>query len=628
MKIKVIQQWQYVGKVHPKLLSDEVFETCRKYGIDVLQSYVTWSEIEKERDRVDFSAYDELVERLEKHELRWAMFAILGPYYATPKWFRESKESVFARCLEHGLKSGTQSIWNPYLPKYVDRFLHILSEHYGGSEVLDSVLLGISGCWGEALYPAYGGFHSKDLHVHPGWWCGDRYALQDFRRSMQKKYDSIGKLNRSWNADFRDFSEVSPPRPTDVVVRDFLRKVFETLNRLANSKHGIIGHFASRTSNFLSKLVTYIHGSVTSRGKDGRWMDLVEWYLDSMVRWADFWLTTARRYFPKTEIYLVTGGDGTPMLGADFSAQTKVAAKHGAGIRITNQTNSYGESFALSRLVSSASRFYNTYFTTEEAGITKPYGVIARLFDAITSGAEGVYFKSLIGIGIDPCTREGLPVGKPTRGAVYLALNAQLLTISEPIIEVAVLFPNTSVALNHTTLTSFYKQCSLLRDVLDFDIIDERMISEGVLERYRFLILLKEYPLPRKVLRKIKEAIEKGLILIAPKRMKHSFSHLIRIRERGKGHAVFLDGRDHAYLEAIKHAIYNYGRRYPWRGLPIIDDRWDGVYASRFENKILYYNSNGFTVTKRVTLDNAPRTIEFEVNLKPHSLALIEIDKI
>src|SRR5262249_53727777 len=92
-RLQITQQWQYVEPIPPEILNPEVFDRCRSIGIDSLQSYVTWAEIEKRPGVLDFSAYDVLVEKLLQTDLRWTPFLILGPYYATPAWFRESESS-------------------------------------------------------------------------------------------------------------------------------------------------------------------------------------------------------------------------------------------------------------------------------------------------------------------------------------------------------------------------------------------------------------------------------------------------------------------------------------------------------------------------------------------------------
>ncbi len=145
---EIIQQWQYTGNIQPELLEDQAFENCRKAGITSLQSYVTWAEIEKDRDRFDFSAYDPLVEKIRRHQLKWVPFRIVGPHYATPNWFQASEHSVYARCLEHRKDCRIQSIWNPYLPGYVDRFLASFADHYRYPKLLESITLVTSGRWG------------------------------------------------------------------------------------------------------------------------------------------------------------------------------------------------------------------------------------------------------------------------------------------------------------------------------------------------------------------------------------------------------------------------------------------------------------------------------------------------
>jgi hypothetical protein len=129
-KPKIIQQWQAFGRISPLLMKDEIYEAVKTYGITSLQSYVYWAEIEKERGKLDFSAYDQLVEIIKNHGLHWVPFIILGPNYSVPEWFHRSAESVYAKCIEHDRECDIQSIWNPYLPGYVERFMKLMSERF------------------------------------------------------------------------------------------------------------------------------------------------------------------------------------------------------------------------------------------------------------------------------------------------------------------------------------------------------------------------------------------------------------------------------------------------------------------------------------------------------------------
>jgi hypothetical protein len=550
---EIIQQWQFLGKVHPKLLTDETLEKCQKYGITSLQSYVLWSEIEKEPEKFDFSTYDPLVEKLKKYNLKWVPFLILGPNYATPEWFKSSKESVFAKCLEHQKESKIQSIWNPNLSKYVERFLRVVSEHYKDKEVFESIALGISGNWGEAIYPVNGGFYGN-FHTHLGWWAGDEYAKQNCLTLGNKNFPVLEQRQQRRLIYF--LTRVANKLPN--FLKNFLKLILETKK----------GRF------WLIEDTEYHPQDLKTPEKRKEWLDFVNWYLDSMSSWAEFWLKTARYYFPEEKIYLVSGGTGHPAIGAGFSKQSKIAAKYRAGIRITNQTNDYAQSFVLTRLVATACRFYNAYFVTEEAAVLQsPEGVVMRIFDAVSSGAKGIYCKNFINIGGDPCIKKNLPVGKPTTGAENLVKNLQYFAEGEPIIKTAVFFPNTSITLNPAILAELYNQCSELRDILDFDLIDENLIKDGVLDKYQFLLILKG-DMPEEISEEVKSWVEGGGRLISHPRQED--------------------------LKSIKKTIGD------------IDNEYDGVYATRFPDKIMYYNSTNKKIKKRVPL--LGRSIEIEPN--------------
>ncbi|MCX6759134.1 MAG: family 14 glycosylhydrolase [Candidatus Nealsonbacteria bacterium] len=540
-KREIIQQWQYLGRVHPELLEDKVFEHCQKSGITSLQSYLYWAEIEKEPEKIDFSSYDILVEKLKEHNLKWVPFFILGPDYATPDWFKKTNESVYAQCLEHKKESKIQSIWNPFLPEWVDRFLRIVSEHYQDKSVLESICLGISGNWGESIYPVEGGFH-KNFHSHQGWWCEDKYAVQDFKKYIIRKYDSLSELNNAWKTNFSSFELINFPN---------LRYSYP----LSREIYKFIPFFLRPGVKFIYNLVkNNFKKEIKDITGQQQWLDFTEWYMASMTNWAEFWFETARKYFPDSEIYLVTGGNGNPMLGADFSAQTKIAAKYKGGIRITNQTDDYSYSFAFARLISSASKFYGSYFTTEEVWINKPERVMMRIFDVITSGAKGFYCKNIIGTGRDYCTKKDFSAGEPTKGAEILSKNLHYFQLSKPIVKAAIFFPNTSIAFEPLILDLLYKQCAKLRDVLDFDLLDENMIRDGALEKYQYLLVLKGKIPEGEISERIKNWIKKGGILSSDPKI------------------IASD----------------------------IDNEYDRVYATRFADKIMYYNANDFEVRKKV----------------------------
>jgi hypothetical protein len=152
-------------------------------GVTSWESYIRWSGIQKAPGTWDFTGYDKEVEILKKNNLKWVPFLIAGSNYTTPPWFIDSADSLFYRCLEHDQDSGVQSIFNPALKPRVDEFIKRFADHYRPMGVIESVLLGITGDYGEAIYPVEDvGHWTGNYHQHAGFWVGDREAKASFSR--------------------------------------------------------------------------------------------------------------------------------------------------------------------------------------------------------------------------------------------------------------------------------------------------------------------------------------------------------------------------------------------------------------------------------------------------------------
>jgi hypothetical protein len=601
--VEIIQQWQYPGPVHPALLEDAAFENCRRCGVTSVQSYVTWSQIEPQEGRPDFSAYDPLVEKLIRHRLKWVPFLIQGPAYATPDWFHTSGYSLYARCLEHDRECRIQSIWSPHLPAYVHRFLKLFADHYSGSGVFESIALGISGNWGEAIYPATGGFHA-DVHVHPGWWCADTFAREAFRRSCLELYGSVKDLNARWGTRFKDPSDIDFPSMGSISADVYYKAVALLPNRIKPSLKKV-----KQAGIETLSAVKQIKAALMSAGPpspiDGlqRMLDFIEWYQGAMTQWADTWLKAARAFFPSDDIYIVTGGEGETVLGADFASQAMIAAQYRAGIRITNQTDDYAYGFMRARLTASACRLFDTYFSTEEAGVNSAAGVLARVFDGASSGAKGLYFKCLVGTGKDTCSGRYYSPGVPTEGAGVLANSIHHLGRPAADIDAAVLFPNTSIHATPSLLDSFYRRGSALRSHINFDLIDETMIACDLLRHYRFCIVLIASHLRRTTVDRLSVWVEGGGVLMST--IQAMFSGFNRdigglgsllggsagVHSKGAGHVVVFADPTRAFLENVPSAYYNENGVLPWRSMtpPLL--RRPGMFVTRFADTLLWYDS-------------------------------------
>ncbi|MBM3498301.1 MAG: glycosyl hydrolase family protein, partial [Armatimonadetes bacterium] len=164
----------------------------RMLGVTSIESYAHWQSVEPEaRGSWDWSKWDAQAQVLRDAGLKWVPFLIAGCAYATPDWFRESEASHVYRCLEHGQDSYVQSLWNPALLPAVDAYLRAFAEQYE-PELIESVLLGVTGIYGESIYPAgpEGGWtadRTGTYHNHMGFWCADDLAKAHFRRYLKTR---------------------------------------------------------------------------------------------------------------------------------------------------------------------------------------------------------------------------------------------------------------------------------------------------------------------------------------------------------------------------------------------------------------------------------------------------------
>lgn len=427
----------------------------RALGVTAMETYVRWNLVEEQPGVYDFSVYDELLRLFEQNGLKWTPYIVLGPAYTLPEWFRQSDEYVPFRCLEHGRDNAVVSIWDPQVRKHVARFLRAFSEHYRKRDSVQQVMIGISGLYGENLYPHFAQNDwttntTGDYHAHWGWWCGDEYARRDFQRWLSAKYHRIERLNRAWRSEYVSFAQIAPQPP----------------------------------ERFKS-----------NRAK----VDFQEWYLGAMTGYLEFWLRTARKYLPETKLCAVTGGFGLPIEGADFSAAAKVAARYRAGLRITNEGDNFAENVALTRWLTSAGRFYGAWFGTEPAALQiEESSVAARVFNATTSGAQELF-----------CYPTDL-----TRREDYLKLVESLpyLRQRKPVIATAFWLPRTNLMVADEL--DYIGEMRKLREAMDFDVVDGPMIRDGALGRYRVLVMGLGNIEEARVLKRIYAWLRKGGILI------------------------------------------------------------------------------------------------------------------
>lgn len=462
----------YGPQVDPRVLHH-----YKNMGVTSIEEYVTWESCEKAGEgKWDFSVWDNELKKIKEAGLKWLPFIIAGPAYSLPDWYRESREFEGLVCIEHNVETKIQTFWDKNFYRYVERFLKAFADHFR-TEDIEGLLFGISGDFGEAIAPVSGGgwtFNIPGLyHTHGGYWAGDRFARADFREKMREKFGGdINKLNDSWGTKYKSFSAVSVP------------EIKTDINNFRVYESSAPGYFQTDDAC-----------------KRRRWIDFIDWYRSSMTEYAAFWMKTARKYFPDTELYLCTGGQAEPWQASEFAQQSKIAAEAGGGIRITNEASDYNANFTVTNWVATACRFYGGYHSLEPAGQVTERGVVCRVYNAAATGAKSLHYY---GDNI---------MGNKER-AENFARNVHLLKEGGIKREIGMLYPDTPIILDTRRLGEMNSKFSLMRDYTDYDFICDLSVSDGILHNIKALFITVDGYYRSSTLKKILDFTENGGLLV------------------------------------------------------------------------------------------------------------------
>lgn len=432
-------------------------------GFNGIEMYVRWSMLEPKHEGVfDFSYYDKMVAKLQEYDLKWFPLLIIGSEYALPEWFAASEENVGFVCLEHGVGNEIQSIWSPYHPRHVERVLKAFGDHYEPTKTLLGVRLGPSGNYGESQYPAGGNWPrpGRTMHIHIGMWSADPYGVADYRATLQRRYGNIGALNTAWGQQHESFNGIPMPLPVQIL-----------------SKRQRI--------------------------------DFMSWYTDSMTEWCEYWALEARKAMPNTPMYQSSGGWGFVEAGTSYSGQTKSMRLVDGGIRLTNETDSFLQNFAATRLAVTAARHYGVKLGYEPASSHTGRGTAARIFNTASTNADHLF------------TYQGNIFNQDYSLEQWLRYLPILDARRPPVVDVAVYYPETmnqldDAAFRHLYAWGFNPRANAVREAVEVDYLDELLIRDGFLDKYKVLVFAWGEVIEAYVLAKIDEWLRKGGTVLYP----------------------------------------------------------------------------------------------------------------
>lgn len=396
-----------------------------------------------------------------------------------PKWFRDNEPFTRIQCLEHHQTAAAFSPWDPTWSSFIDRGYAALGRAFGpkagqGGLIrpagLSAICVGVHGDYGEAglltgarvsTPEQKAGWNGRfgNVHDHLGFWCDDALARADFRDYVLQRYGSLAAVNHIWNTDYATPNQITyPADPT------------------------------SEPSNAHSK----------------QQIDFIFWYRQGVGKAIEANLSAARKQFPNTLLMVRAGfPDENVRGGNDNSLIPKLAARYNAAVRsLHGAFRPFDENSAtmLGR-IGSACRFYGAPLWTESPGMLTSEQTVQRIYEAASQGAAG-YFD----------WAENAVANRD----VYYTYGKYLRT-DRPIVDVAMFYPAQAQSLrpDQGFAATFAHGCAYLRNIADFDIVDDRMVLDNALANYRVLALWEGMQCEQATLDKIKAWVDNGGVLVA-----------------------------------------------------------------------------------------------------------------
>ncbi len=347
-------------------------------------------------------------------------------------------------------------------------------------------------------------------------------------------------------------------------------------------------------------------GSLDTHSPQSR-RDLSTWQKEILKDCINACFAEARRQFPRSHLNLRIRA------GLDANVLMDVAARWKAAIQIVCDKDNYGMQFAATRPLLTAARVH---------------GVNCRL--VLTTPVDAQVLKRACYISASSGIRDlihEIDVTRPNSAVSRIPLDPipQPTRVTTGEIRVAVL----------ATLPSpeFQMLMAQLRDITDFDCLDEESILHGALKHYDVLISLDAVSVPRNVLKKIERfALSGGVVFHAGftglltdlSGTDREFVRLFKcdtIGPKQTGHPTEMDRRQAseilsaglkrvrhgttvlypahqgdfpAYLEFLRLCLFGHIRIADFIPLKDPGDVYEGLYWTQTgEHAILYFNESG-----------------------------------
>lgn len=533
-------QWSPIGAFpRPGLALEEppsadTLKHWKDLGLVADEDYVSWGAVERAPGQWSWQQHDAVEKAMHAAGLKYVVYDWV---HFPPVWLRTNQsERTLMRCLEHDQETFYLSAFDPRTIQWYDHFYKNLHDHFG--DKIDDVYACIMGPYGEGNYPQQELSWVNMGHCHKGYWCGDKFAVRAFQAALRKKYSKIAALNRAWGCGFKSFSEITPRQ------------------ELSDDK------FVPAPAAF-----------PTPQDKR-RWLDFITWYHQALIDFSEKSLRTVLKYFPAEKVRMKPGGSAGGVNPISWGTYCPGYAKMAGKYHVVLQpADCQGAVFA-DKWVGTAYQFYGVKEGTEPAGELDANGFVRRIFSDASCGAAQLFTYQF------------------DLHASNVERYVQLITGRPGDTEVAVYCPTTLYRLGADLRTTI-SAGPLLRDLCEFDVLDELLIGDGALAfpRYKALLMFEGEIIDRPILDKIDAFLRAGgkVITIGKIAVKdvadqpwNPIAPVVQLSARGK---------DSPWRDELAREL---------AGLKGVDGQLDGLWTCRRGNQVFIYNSTKAPVATKV----------------------------
>lgn len=524
----------------------DVLTRLKNSGLVADEDYIAWGAVEREPGKWEWAQHDAMERALHKARLKYVVY---NWAHFPPVWLRDQKDKrTLMKCLEHGEETNYLSIFDPRTIEWYDHFYKAIHDHFG--DRVDDIYACILGPYGEGNYPLAVPDWINMGHCHEGYWCADEHATKAFQTAMDRKYGSVDKLNAAWGTKLAEFGDVRPPK--EIAHPDFKPS---------------LAAFASPQDK-------------------RRWLDFITWYHQAIIDFTEQAVKTVLKYYPASKVRIKPGGSAGGVNPLPWGTYCPGYARMAKGYGIVLQpADCQGAVFA-DKWMGTAYQFYGVTESTEPATALDEKAFVRRIFSDASAGAKQFFTYEFEQHVPDIQKYVHLITGKPGEA------------------EVAVYCPTTLYRLG-ANLGYTIQASNEMRDLCEYDVLDEALILDGALDakRYKALVIYQADVVDDPVLEMFERYVSDGgrLIVVGSTPIKNIAS------KEWKGAAK---------VERVNPAN---GAKM-WRpelakslsGLKGVDGKLDGVWTTRRGQQVLAYNSTDKLAT--VEIDSQP------VQIPPNSI--------